>query len=76
MKTLKRINKKPVAEFWTEFVGVDNAVRAFSGETGVPVWQHKVDGRAIGDGKPGAMTGRLRKQYQALTCSEGTPISG
>ena len=36
----------------------------------------KVDGRAIGDGKPGAMTGRLRKQYLTLTRSEGTPISG
>jgi branched-chain amino acid aminotransferase len=33
-----------------------------------------VDGRTIGDGKPGAVTRRLRDGFQQLTRSEGTPI--
>ncbi|MGI5817887.1 MAG: branched-chain-amino-acid transaminase [Armatimonadota bacterium] len=38
----------------------------------VPVIE--VDGRIIGDGKPGAMTKRLLKRFRNLTESEGTPI--
>lgn len=34
----------------------------------------KVDGRIIGDGKPGAVTKRLLKRFRDLTESEGTPI--
>jgi branched-chain amino acid aminotransferase len=34
----------------------------------------KVDGRIIGDGKPGAITRRLLSSFRALTKSEGTPI--
>jgi branched-chain amino acid aminotransferase len=34
----------------------------------------KVDGRLIADGKPGPVTQRLRKRYQELTVTEGTPI--
>ncbi len=33
-----------------------------------------VDGRTIGDGKPGPMTKRLLKRFRELTKSEGTPI--
>jgi branched-chain amino acid aminotransferase len=34
----------------------------------------KIDGRMIGNGKPGPVTGRLVAQYQALTKSSGEPI--
>jgi branched-chain amino acid aminotransferase len=34
----------------------------------------KIDGRVIGDGKPGPVTRRLIAQYQALTKSSGEPI--
>jgi len=34
----------------------------------------KVDGRIIGDGKPGPTTRRLLDRFRALTASEGTPI--
>ena len=34
----------------------------------------KIDGRVIGNGKPGPVTGRLIGQYQALTKSSGEPI--
>ena len=34
----------------------------------------RVDGRTIGDGKPGAMTARLTELFRALVASEGTPI--
>ena len=33
-----------------------------------------IDGRVIGDGKPGPVTGQLIAQYQALTKSSGEPI--
>lgn len=33
------------------------------------------DGRQIGDGKPGAMTGKLREAFRELTRRTGTPIS-
>ena len=47
-----------------------------------PIWPAeivpvvKIDGRIIGDGKPGAMTGKLVAQYHALTKSSGEPIYG
>jgi branched-chain amino acid aminotransferase len=34
----------------------------------------KIDGRVVGDGKPGPVTGRLVGQYRALTGSTGEPI--
>jgi len=34
----------------------------------------KVDGRVIGDGKPGSLTRRLMSDFHELTKSEGTPI--
>jgi len=34
----------------------------------------KVDGRIIGDGKPGPITTRLVSQYHALTKASGEPI--
>jgi branched-chain amino acid aminotransferase len=34
----------------------------------------RVDGRAIGEGRPGPVTGRLREAFHELTQSEGTPI--
>ena len=34
----------------------------------------KVDGRVIGDAKPGPMAARLSEHYRKLTASEGTPI--
>jgi branched-chain amino acid aminotransferase len=34
----------------------------------------KIDGRVIGSGKPGPITGRLMKQYHALTKASGEPI--
>lgn len=39
----------------------------------VPVVQ--VDGRTIGDGKPGPVTKRLLKRFRDLTRSEGTPVN-
>ena len=36
----------------------------------------KVDGRTIGDGKPGRVTKQLLEDYRKLTLSEGTPIYG
>ena len=34
----------------------------------------KVDGRVIGDGKPGEMTRKLNKKFKELTQTTGTPI--
>ncbi|MCX8082418.1 MAG: branched-chain-amino-acid transaminase [bacterium] len=33
-----------------------------------------LDGRTIGTGKPGEITGRIRKEYSLLTMSEGVPV--
>jgi branched-chain amino acid aminotransferase len=34
----------------------------------------RVDGRTIGDGKPGAMTGRLVELFRALVATEGVSV--
>ena len=34
----------------------------------------RVDGRTVGAGEPGPVTGRLRSAYAALTASSGTPV--
>ena len=52
-----------------------NADECFLTGTGaelVPVV--KIDGRVIGDGKPGSVTKKLVMQYQALTKVSGEPI--
>ena len=36
----------------------------------------RVDGRTIGDGKPGAMTARLVELFRALVAKEGVPVVG
>jgi branched-chain amino acid aminotransferase len=36
----------------------------------------KIDGRVIGDGKPGPVTGKLVEQYHTLTKASGEPIYG
>jgi len=34
----------------------------------------QVDGRVIGDGRPGPLTTRLADLFRALTLNEGTPV--
>ncbi|MGE3818149.1 MAG: aminotransferase class IV [Isosphaeraceae bacterium] len=34
----------------------------------------QIDGRTIGDGRPGPITGRLSELFRALTAVEGTPV--
>jgi branched-chain amino acid aminotransferase len=34
----------------------------------------RVDGREIGDGRPGPVTGRLRERFRELTAREGTQV--
>jgi len=34
----------------------------------------RVDGRVIGDGRPGPMTGRLTELFRALTAREGSVV--
>jgi branched-chain amino acid aminotransferase len=65
----------PVAEPNLTRYDLFNADECFLTGTGaelVPVV--KVDGRVIGDGKPGPITRRLVEQYRALTQSTGEPI--
>ena len=35
-----------------------------------------LDGRTIGDGKPGRLTMELTEQFHKLTRTEGTPVGG
>jgi branched-chain amino acid aminotransferase len=35
----------------------------------------RLDGRTIGSGEPGPLTGRLTQLFRALTASEGTPVA-
>ncbi len=58
----------PIAQVYT----ADECFLTGTGAEIVPVV--KVDGRVIGDGKPGAITRRLLDSFRALTKSEGTPI--
>jgi branched-chain amino acid aminotransferase len=34
----------------------------------------RVDGREIGDGRPGPVTARLRERFRELTAREGTQV--
>jgi branched-subunit amino acid aminotransferase/4-amino-4-deoxychorismate lyase len=36
---------------------------------------NQVDGRTIGSGKPGPVTGTLREAYAELTAQSGTPVT-
>jgi branched-chain amino acid aminotransferase len=52
-----------------------NADECFLSGTGAEIIAVvKIDGRVIGRGKPGPVTGRLIGQYRALTKSAGEPI--
>jgi len=54
---------------------VYNATEMFlSGTAAEIVPVARVDGRPIGDGKPGPLTGKLREKFHELTQREGTPI--
>ena len=55
--------------------GVYNAEEVFlTGTAAEVVPVVKIDGRSIGSGKPGPVTGRLRSKFKELTNAEGTPI--
>lgn len=56
----------------TEVYGADECFLTGTAAELVPVVQ--VDGRTVGDGKPGPVTKRLLKRFRDLTRSEGTPI--
>ncbi len=56
----------------TEIYGADECFLTGTAAELVPVV--KVDGRIVGDGKPGPVTKRLLKRFRDLTRSEGTPI--
>src|SRR5689334_4152280 len=65
----------PVAETNLTRYDLFNAEECFLTGTGaelIPVV--KIDGRVIGNGKPGAITRRLVEQYRALTKATGEPI--
>ncbi len=52
-----------------------NADECFLTGTGAEIMPVvKIDGRVIGSGKPGALTGKLVKNYHALTNTTGEPI--
>lgn len=56
----------------TEVYGADECFLTGTAAELVPVVQ--VDGRTVGDGKPGPVTKRLLNRFRDLTRSEGTPI--
>jgi branched-chain amino acid aminotransferase len=65
----------PVAEDLLRLSAVYNADECFLTGTAaelVPVVE--VDGRLIGDGKPGPMTGRLSERFHEMVRTEGTPV--
>jgi branched-chain amino acid aminotransferase len=65
----------PAAETNLTRYDLFNAEECFLTGTGaelIPVV--KIDGRVIGNGKPGAITRRLVEQYRALTKASGEPI--
>jgi branched-chain amino acid aminotransferase len=65
----------PVAEMNLTRYDLFNAEECFLTGTGaelIPVV--KIDGRVIGNGKPGAITRRLVEQSRALTKASGEPI--
>ena len=73
---LAEVEEIPVREELFRLNQLYNAEELFlTGTAAEVVPAVKVDGRVIGDGKPGAITLRLRDRFKELTCSEGTPIN-
>jgi len=65
----------PVKEELFRMHAVYNADEVFlTGTAAEVIPAVRVDGREIGDGKPGPVTQRLRGMFQELTQSEGVPI--
>lgn len=65
-----------VREEMFRLAAVYNADEAFlTGTAAEVVPVVRVDGRVIGNGRPGPITGQLRAKFQELANSEGTPIS-
>jgi branched-chain amino acid aminotransferase len=72
---LARENRMPVSEPNLTRYDLFNADECFLTGTGAEIIAVvKIDGRVIGSGKPGPVTGRLVAQYRALTESSGEPI--
>jgi len=72
---LARENGLPASEPNLTRYDLFNADECFLTGTGAEIIAAvKIDGRVIGNGKPGAVTRRLVGQYQALTKSSGEPI--
>ena len=72
---LARANDIPVVERNVSLTEVYTADEMFTtGTVGELSPVLEVDGRQIGNGKPGPMTARLQKLYAEMTSSEGEPI--
>jgi branched-chain amino acid aminotransferase len=72
---LARENGLPTSEPDLTRYDLFNADECFVTGTGAEIiGAVKIDGRVIGDGKPGPVTRQLIAQYQALTKSTGVPI--
>jgi len=72
---LARENGMPVSEPDLTRYDLFNADECFLTGTGAEIIAAvKIDGRVVGDGKPGPVTRRLIGQYRALTESTGEPI--
>ena len=72
---LARANDIPLVERNVSLTEVYTADEMFTtGTVGELSPVLEVDGRQIGNGKPGLMTGHLQKLYAEMTSSEGEPI--
>lgn len=72
---LARTNDIPVVERNVSLTEVYTADEMFTtGTVGELSPVLEVDGRQIGNGKPGPMTARLQERYAEMTSSEGEPI--
>jgi branched-chain amino acid aminotransferase len=72
MARQKNIPVKPVVMTRHDLFIADESFLSGTAAEIVPVI--KVDGRMIGDGKPGPITRRLMKEYQRLTSEEGVEV--
>lgn len=74
---LCRAHGIPSAERDISMTEVYRADECFTtGTMGGLAWVGRVDGRTIGTGRQGPVTGRLSAQYAELTASEGAPVVG
>jgi branched-chain amino acid aminotransferase len=72
---LARQNGQPVSEPNLTRYDLFNADECFLTGTGAEIIAAvKIDGRVIGEGKPGPVTGKLVAQYRRLTQESGEPI--